>query len=92
MLDFLKKKHPEFHSVSSSKKNPDLHEYHRNSHSKYLIQYHFVFAVKYRKKLLTGEIKDDIQQFFYDIANQSKRIKDKEIAKDSWKLRLIFNY
>lgn len=58
MLDFLKKK------------NPDLHEYHRNSHSKYLIQYHFVFAVKYRKKLLTGEIKDDIQQFFYDIAQQ----------------------
>lgn len=58
MLDFLKKK------------NPDLHEYHRNSHSKYLIQYHFVFTVKYRKKLLTGEIKDDIQQFFYDIAQQ----------------------
>jgi len=50
MLDFLKKK------------NPDLHEYHRNSHSKYLIQYHFVFAVKYRKKLLTGEIKDDIRR------------------------------
>lgn len=48
----------------------DLSNYHKNSHSKYLIQYHFVFVTKYRKKLLNGISKDDMQKIFYDIATQ----------------------
>lgn len=35
-------------------------KYNRNSHSKYLIKLHFVLAVKYRKKLLTKIINDDM--------------------------------
>ncbi len=49
--------------------------YHHGSHCKYSLQYHLVFSVKYRKKLLFGEIKDDIKQIMYDIANE----KDMEI-------------
>jgi len=37
-------------------------KYHTNNHSKYLIKLHFVIAVKYRKRLLVGAIKDDIMQ------------------------------
>lgn len=44
--------------------------YHHSSHSKYLIKLHFVFAVKYRKQLLTGEIEEDIKQLIFDIAKQ----------------------
>ena len=44
--------------------------YHHGSHSKYLLQYHIVFATKYRKKLLVDEIKDDIKQIMYDISNE----------------------
>ena len=31
---------------------------------------HFVFAVKYRKQLITGEIEEDIKQLIFDIAKQ----------------------
>lgn len=37
-------------------------EYHHASHSKYLLHYHFVFACKYRKKLLGKQnIADEIK-------------------------------
>ena len=35
--------------------------YHVKNHSKYLIKLHFVLSVKYRKGLLVGLLKDDMQ-------------------------------
>ena len=37
---------------------------------KFLLQYHLIFVCKYRKKLLTKEISDDIKQFSYEICNK----------------------
>lgn len=48
--------------------------YHHGSHCKYLLQYHLVFSTKYRKKLLVGNIKDDIKQIIYDIANEKELV------------------
>jgi REP element-mobilizing transposase RayT len=31
---------------------PNEDKYHHASHSKYLLKYHFVFACKYRKKIV----------------------------------------
>ena len=41
----------------------------KNRH-KYLLQYHLIFVCKYRKKLLTPEISDDIKQLSYDICRK----------------------
>lgn len=45
-------------------------EYNHSSHSKYLIKLHFVFATKYRKKLLTEKINEDMLQIMFEIAAQ----------------------
>jgi putative transposase len=44
--------------------------YHSQNHSKYLLQVHLVFSTKYRKKILTGSLSDDLKQIMYDIANE----------------------
>lgn len=44
--------------------------YHHSSHSKYLIKLHFVFAVKYRKRILVGEINNDMLQIIHEISQQ----------------------
>ena len=42
----------------------------KNRH-KYLLQYHIIFACKYRKKLLVSrQISDDIKQFSYEICQR----------------------
>ena len=46
-------------------------KYRTNSHSKFLIKFHFVFAVKYRKKLLVGHINDFVLQTIFDICNEN---------------------
>lgn len=46
-------------------------EYHHASHSKYLLKVHLVFACKYRKKLLQGEMGERMKQILQDIANMS---------------------
>jgi REP element-mobilizing transposase RayT len=47
-------------------------EYHHASHSKYLLHYHFVFACKYRKKLLGKQnVADEIKSLFTGIAEKS---------------------
>lgn len=47
-------------------------EYHHAKHSKYLLKYHFVFCVKYRKKLLQNEdIDKEIKRLFQEIADKS---------------------
>ena len=42
--------------------------YHHINHSKYLLKLHVIFAVKYRKKLLKGDIDKDLKQIFFDIS------------------------
>jgi putative transposase len=47
-------------------------EYHHAKHSKYLLKYHFVFCVKYRRKCLNHkEIDDEIKRLFIEIAEKS---------------------
>lgn len=41
----------------------------KNRH-KYLLQYHLIFVCKYRKKMLTPKISDDIKQLSYEICNK----------------------
>ncbi len=65
-------------------------KYHTNSHSKYLIKLHFVVAVKYRKRLLVGSIKDDIMQIIYDVCNDNKWIID-EMESDIDHLHILLD-
>jgi len=41
----------------------------KNRH-KYLLQYHLIFVCKYRKKLLTSKISEDIKQLSYEICEK----------------------
>ena len=43
-------------------------KYHCSDHCKYSLNLHFVFAVKYRKKLLIGNIDIDMKQIMFEIA------------------------
>lgn len=43
-------------------------KYHHSDRCKYLLKLHFVFAVKYRKKLLTDTIDIDMKQILFEIA------------------------
>ena len=54
----------------------------KNRH-KYLLQYHLIFICKYRKKLLSKNISDDIKQLSYDICSKHDiSIKYMETDKD----------
>jgi REP element-mobilizing transposase RayT len=46
-------------------------KYHHASHSKYLLLAHLVFACKYRKKLLKGQLAADMKQILLGIAANS---------------------
>ena len=48
-----------------------MQKYNTNSHSKYLIKLHFVLAVKYRKRLLIDELKDDMILIISEICNSN---------------------
>ena len=50
--------------------------YHTSSHSKYLIKLHFVFAVKYRKRLLKGTINEDMLKIIHEISREKNIIID----------------
>lgn len=39
--------------------------------SKHYLKCHLIFVCKYRKKLLTGQLNDDIKHIFQSIANSS---------------------
>jgi putative transposase len=45
-------------------------QYHHAFHSKYLIKLHIVFATKYRKKLLSGNLDTDMKQILFEISKQ----------------------
>ena len=49
-------------------------KYNHSSHCKYLLKLHFVFAVKYRKKLMKYTIDTDMKQIIFEIAHQLKQI------------------
>jgi len=39
--------------------------------SKHYLKYHLIFVCKYRKKLLVGQLKDDMKQLLLNIASKS---------------------
>lgn len=51
-------------------------KYHSKNHSKFLIKLHFVFAVKYRKKLLIGKLNDDMLQIIFEICKEKGYVID----------------
>ncbi len=51
------------------KKIPD--EYRRNPHSVTLINYHFVFGPKRRKKVLTGKISHRLQEIIFELCTEN---------------------
>ena len=54
----------------------------KNRH-KYLLQYHLIFVCKYRKKLLTKRISDEVKQLSYEICSKHNvMIKEMETDKD----------
>jgi putative transposase len=58
-------------------------EYETNSHCKYLIALHLILVVKYRKKLLVGEIGEFVKDTFTRISERSEfDIEEIEIDKD----------
>lgn len=65
--------------------------YHSSSHSKYLLQCHLVFSTKYRKRILSGALSDDLKQIMYDIANK-KDIIIKEMETDQDHIHLMVDY
>lgn len=56
----------------------------RGSHNKYLLQYHLILVIKYRKQLfINNQISDDIKQFSYNICKKHNiNIKYMETDKD----------
>ncbi len=42
------------------------------SHSKYRCEYHIVFAPKYRRKIIYGEITKDIGEILRKLCNEKK--------------------
>lgn len=47
-------------------------KYHSKNHSKFLIKLLFVFAVKYRKKIIVGKLNDDILQIIFEICKEKR--------------------
>jgi len=46
--------------------------YNKNSHSKYLLRYHFVMCTKYRHNILIDSVANDIKQIIEDISKEEK--------------------
>ncbi len=52
------------------------------NHSKFLLRYHIIFVIKYRKKLLK-KYGNEIKQFVFEIAKESDfDIQEMEVDKD----------
>ena len=46
-------------------------DYIRTNRSKHYLKCHLIFVCKYRKKLLVGQLNDDVKSIFQSIANNS---------------------
>ncbi len=63
----------------------------RTSHAVYDTQYHLVWAPKYRKWILRGDIRDHVRELFYQIAEDFDfEIEEMEIAEDHVHIFLSF--
>lgn len=63
-------------------------DYATHNRTKFLIKLHFVFAVKYRKKLLIGRFNDDMLQIMFEIAEQ-KGFKIDTMQSDIYHLHIL---
>lgn len=55
-------------------KNVKISEFKTRNHSKFLLKCHLIFVIKYRKKLLYGEIKNDMKQILLSAQTLDFRI------------------
>ena len=65
--------------------------YKHDSHRKYLLQIHLIFVVKYRKKILTGRIADDLKQYMYDSAGKH-HLEIREMETDRDHIHMLISY
>lgn len=60
-----------------------MSRYISNSHCKFYLKIHLIFVRKYRKKLLTGKLDEDLKQIIFEICeNSSFKIDIMETDKD----------
>lgn len=60
-----------------------MSDYHTKNRHKYLIKLHLVFVTKYRKRILKGQIANDIKQFCFDVCSKNDvTIDEMETDKD----------
>lgn len=72
-------------------KNLIRKEYRSENRCKYLLKAHLIFVVKYRKKLLEGNMGDDIKQVLFDIRKESNfNIEMMETNKD--RIHVLLEY
>lgn len=58
----------------------------------YLNQYHVIFCPKYRRKVLIGDVENDLRQIFYDISKEKEvEIKALEIMPDHVHMFISFD-
>jgi putative transposase len=63
----------------------------RTSHTVYETKYHLVWAPKYRKWILRGDVRQRVEEMFYEIAeNHEIEIDALEVAKDHVHLFVSF--
>lgn len=63
----------------------------RTSHAVYDAQYHLVWAPKYRKWVLRGDVREQVRRLFYQIAEDFDfEIEEMEIAEDHVHILLSF--
>jgi len=63
----------------------------RTSHAVYDAQYHLVWAPKYRKWVLRGDVREQVRRLFYQIAEDLDfEIEEMEIAEDHVHILLSF--
>lgn len=55
-------------------------------------RYHIIFCPKYRRKVLTGKVKDELKALLYEIAKENEvEIKELEVMSDQVHLLISFN-
>ena len=69
-----------------------MDRYIHNNRRKYSLKVHIVLVTKYRKRLLTGSVADDVKQIFFDLANRYNwRIIAMETDKDHIHVMLSYD-
>lgn len=57
-------------NISMKKRRNNSNNFQSTSSCRYLLQVHLIFVVKYRKKLLNGNLKDDMLQKLFEISKK----------------------